>query len=59
MEEQKEAEMRLISVISSFMIPLVLFYIVGYGIINREKVYDIFIAGVQEGFRIVIAIAPT
>ncbi|MDD6332129.1 MAG: spore maturation protein [Clostridium sp.] len=51
--------MRLISVISSFMIPLVLFYIVGYGIINREKVYDIFIVGVQEGFRIVIAIAPT
>ena len=45
--------------ISSFLIPLVLFYIVGYGIINREKVYDIFIDGVKEGFKIVVGIAPT
>lgn len=45
--------------ISSFMIPLILFYIIGYGIINREKVYDIFVDGVKEGFKIVIGIAPT
>lgn len=51
--------MKIISMISSFLIPLVLFYIVGYGIINREKVYDIFIDGVKEGFKIVVGIAPT
>lgn len=51
--------MKLISMISNFMIPLILFYIIGYGIINREKVYDIFITGVKEGFQIVIGIAPT
>ncbi|MBQ8982133.1 MAG: spore maturation protein [Lachnospiraceae bacterium] len=51
--------MQVIMVISSFMIPLVIFYIVGYGILNREKVYDIFVEGVKEGFRIVIGIAPT
>ena len=45
--------------ISSFMIPLVVFYIVGYGVLNRDKVYDIFVDGVKEGFRIVIGIAPT
>ena len=51
--------MQVIMVISSFMIPLVIFYIVGYGILNREKVYDIFVEGVKDGFRIVIGIAPT
>lgn len=51
--------MKIISMISSFLIPLVLFYIIGYGIMNREKVYDIFIDGVKEGFKIVAGIAPT
>ena len=35
--------MGIISMVSNFLIPLVIFYIVGYGILNREKVYDIFI----------------
>ena len=51
--------MRLLSMLSAFLIPLVLFYIVGYGILNREQVYDIFVDGVKEGFQIVIGIAPT
>lgn len=51
--------MKFISMISSFMIPLMLFYIIGYGVMNREKVYDIFIEGVKEGFKIVVGIAPT
>lgn len=53
------ADTKLISMLSSFMIPLILFYIIGYGVMNREKVYDIFIDGAKEGFRIVIGIAPT
>lgn len=51
--------LHMISMISNFMIPLILFYIIGYGILNREKVYDIFIQGAENGFRIVIGIAPT
>lgn len=51
--------MRIISMISSFLIPLVIFYIVGYGILNKDKVYDIFVDGVKEGFQIVLGIAPT
>lgn len=51
--------MGIISMVSNFLIPLVIFYIVGYGILNREKVYDIFIRGVKDGFRIVVDIAPT
>jgi len=50
---------KLILMLSSFMIPLIIFYMIGYGILNREKVYDIFIDGVKEGFRIVVGIAPT
>lgn len=51
--------MQIISVLSGFMIPLVIFYIVGYGVLNKEKVYDYFVDGVKEGFRIVVGIAPT
>lgn len=51
--------MRIISMLSSFLIPLVVFYIVGYGLLNKEKVYDIFVDGVKEGFQIVLGIAPT
>lgn len=51
--------MGMISMVSNFLIPLVLFYVIGYGILNWEKVYDIFIGGVKDGFRIVIDIAPT
>ena len=50
--------MKLILMLSSFMIPLIIFYMIGYVILNREKVYDIFIDGVKEGFRIVVGIAP-
>ena len=50
--------MKLILMLSSFMIPLIMFYMIGSGILNREKVYDIFIDGVKEGFRIVVGIAP-
>lgn len=51
--------MRIISMISSYLIPLVVFYIVGYGMLNKDKVYDIFVDGVKEGFQIVLGIAPT
>ncbi len=51
--------MRIISMLSSFLIPLVVFYIVGYGLLNKEKIYDIFVDGVKEGFQIVLGIAPT
>ena len=45
--------------ISSFLMPLIIFYVVGYGLLNHERVYDMFIDGVKEGFKIVIGIAPT
>lgn len=45
--------------LSVFMIPLVIFYIVGYGIINQKPVFEDFIEGGKKGFQIIVDIAPT
>jgi spore maturation protein B len=45
--------------ISDFMIPLIFVLIIGYGLLNNVKVYDTFIVGAKEGFKIVLQIMPT
>lgn len=51
--------MKVILFLSDFMIPLVVFYIVLYGIFNKVAIYDSFVKGAKEGFSIVADIAPT
>lgn len=51
--------MKAILFLSDFMIPLVVFYIILYGLFNKVAVYDSFVKGAKEGFSIVIGIAPT
>lgn len=51
--------MKWILMISEFMIPLVMFGIIGYGCLNRVNVYDTFVEGAKEGFKIVLHIMPT
>lgn len=51
--------MRLLQFLSEFTIPLVMFYIVGYGILQKKNVYESFISGAEEGLRIVVRILPT
>ncbi|MFP4697639.1 MAG: spore maturation protein [Eubacteriales bacterium] len=51
--------MKFILVISDFMIPLVFVYIIGYALLSRVNVYDQFIKGAKDGFKIVIEIMPT
>lgn len=41
------------------MIPIIACYIIGYGIIKKQKVYDVFIDGAKEGLRTVAGIIPT
>lgn len=48
-----------LSNISNIVIPLVIFYIVAYGIAAKTAVYDDFIHGAKEGFKTVVQIAPT
>lgn len=51
--------MKFILFLSEFMIPLVIFYIVAYGLASKVQVYDAFVKGAKEGFKIVTDIAPT
>ena len=44
---------------SDIMIPLLIFFIVGYGMASRLKVYEIFLKGAKDGLRIVVDILPT
>ena len=51
--------MKLINYISGISIPLIIAFVVGVGIKEKKKVYDIFIEGVKEGIEIVIKLFPT
>ncbi len=45
--------------VSDILIPLVIFFVVGYGIIAGIKVYEMFLKGAKDGLRIVVEIMPT
>ena len=51
--------MRLMVFLSDVMIPLLIFCIVGYGLLNRQNIYEEFIDGAKDGFATVIGIMPT
>lgn len=41
------------------MIPVIIFYIVAYGLINKRNVYEDFIKGAKDGVHTVVQIMPT
>ena len=51
--------MKIINYISTLAIPIVIIVIIFYGILDKKKIYDIFIDGAKEGMGIVINIFPT
>lgn len=51
--------MNVLSHISDIIIPLLLFYIIGYGLVSKVKVYEAFLAGAREGLKVVVDIMPT
>ena len=51
--------MNFIVYISDMIFPLVIFYIVGFGLLMKKNVYDDFVTGAKEGFQTVIRIMPT
>ena len=51
--------MQFILYLSQFMIPFLIFYIIGYGLLTRVPVYDSFIRGANEGLKTVVRIVPT
>lgn len=48
-----------ISFLSDCMIPLVLFYIIGFGILSKRPVFDDFTEGAKTGIKTVAQILPT
>lgn len=44
---------------SNIIIPVIIFYIVAYGLASKTNVYEDFIKGAKDGFNTVIQIMPT
>ena len=51
--------MKFISYISVFMIPVLILYILGYGLIAKRNIYGDFLEGAEEGLKIVWRLVPT
>lgn len=45
--------------LSDVIVPLLIFFIVGYGYVSRVKVYESFLEGAKDGLKIVVDIVPT
>lgn len=51
--------MSIINYLSNLAIPFTIFIIITYGLIERNKVFDIFLKGAKDGMEIVYKIFPT
>lgn len=51
--------MEILTGISDLLIPLILFYIVGYGLVSRVKVYEAFLKGAKDGLETSVQMMPT
>lgn len=51
--------MKVLIFLSEAVIPLLVFGVVGYGLLQKQKVYDEFIEGAKDGFHTVLEIMPT
>ena len=45
--------------LSDYIMPFVIFYIVGFGLLMKQNVYDIFVEGAGKGLKTVVEIMPT
>ena len=51
--------MKILLFLSDAIIPILIFSIIGYGLLAKQNVYDDFIEGAKDGFHTVIQIMPT
>ena len=51
--------MKMISYFSSAAIPIIILIIIGYGLIEKKEVFNIFLDGAKEGIEIVVRLFPT
>lgn len=51
--------MRILLFLSDLMIPLLFFYIIGFGLLMKKDIYNDFVTGAFDGLKIVAKIRPT
>lgn len=51
--------MQVLGQFSDIIIPAIIFYIVGYGLVSKVPVYEHFIKGAKEGLKTVVGLMPT
>ncbi|MCD7825658.1 MAG: spore maturation protein [Clostridiaceae bacterium] len=51
--------MNFITFLSNLMIPIIIFYIIGYGILSKTNIFDSFVKGAEDGLKVVVGILPT
>ena len=51
--------MKLLTGISDLMIPIIIFYMVGYGLVSGVKVYESFLKGAKDGLEVAVKMMPT
>ena len=49
----------MLELLSDFAMPMVVLYLVGYGLIKKCDVYDVFVKGAMKGLKTVVGIFPT
>lgn len=49
----------MISYIANLILPMIIFSLVLYGLLTRKDMYNPFLKGVSDGFKIVLEVAPT
>ena len=51
--------MKILLYLSEWLLPLLIFYIIGFGILSKRQVLDDFLKGAREGIKTVAEILPT
>ena len=51
--------MNLLTFLSNMIIPIILFYIIGYGLLSKADIFDAFVKGATDGLKVVAQILPT
>lgn len=45
--------------LSNYIMPFLIFYVIGYGLLKRQNIYEAFVNGARDGLTMVIQIVPT
>lgn len=51
--------MKFIIYVSDYIMPFIFFYVIGLGLLTKTPIFDEFIKGAKEGFKVVYDILPT